>query len=142
MKIEGPTWGSPQAVSSLLVPPLLALLRHPSAPARRGALAELNLMLPSMPDGMLDNMEAFAQGLFSLATDGDSGVRKQVVAGMVGLLPMRPDLLMPQFNQVIEYMLAMHAVRGGWGGAGRGGATAAVGGRGSAGGWLCLEGRG
>ncbi|GBF88521.1 transportin-like protein [Raphidocelis subcapitata] len=109
VKIEGPTWGTPQAVSSLLVPPLLALLPHPSAPARRGALAVLNLMLPSMPDGLVDNMEAFAQGLFSLATDGDSGVRKQVVAGMVGLLPIRPDLLMPQFHQVIEYMLAMHA---------------------------------
>ncbi|KIY95424.1 Transportin-2 [Monoraphidium neglectum] len=107
-KMEGPTWGTPQAVSSLLVPPLLALLPHPSPAARRGALAILNLMLPSMPDGMVDNIEAFTAGLFSLATDTDPGVRKQVVAGLVNLLPVRPDLLLPQLHQIIEYMLAMH----------------------------------
>jgi hypothetical protein len=194
VKVDGPTWGSPQAVSVLLVPPLLALLAHPSADARKGALQVLNLMLPSMPDGMVDNIgapagrgrgvmaglganaeapwpclsrgalralplprlstcppcgvwtatkatasaqpkattnatrpprgptpqpfpwvchhatESFTQGLFQLATDTDSGVRKQVVAGLVGLLPIRPDLLMPQLHQIIEYMLAMHQV--------------------------------
>jgi hypothetical protein len=158
-KVEGATWGSPQSVSVLLVPPLLALLGHPSADARKGALKVLNLMLPFMPDGMLDNIggrplgglvvsaiqrhvcvashlnrafpppaqrptlpttpscppESFTQGLFNLATDTDSGVRKQVVAGLVGLLPIRPDLLMPQLHQIIEYMLAMHQVGGGRG---------------------------
>jgi len=44
-------------------------------------LAVLNLMLPAMPDGMVDNIEAFTQGLFTLATDTDSGVRKQVGGG-------------------------------------------------------------
>lgn len=61
---------------------------------------------------MISNIEAFTQGLFSLATDADSGVRRQVVAGLVNLLPIRPDLLMPQLGQIIEYMLAMHQVGG------------------------------
>jgi transportin-1 len=45
------------------------------------------------------------QALFDQATDVDPAVRKEVCKGLVGLMNVQPDLLLPHMEQLIQYML-------------------------------------
>lgn len=48
---------------------------------------------------------SYVQGLFALAHDTHSGVRKAVCAGLVQMLQLQPEKLGPHMDQIIEYML-------------------------------------
>ena len=48
---------------------------------------------------------SYVQGLFALAHDTHSGVRKAVCAGLVQMLQLQPEKLAPHMEQIIEYML-------------------------------------
>ncbi|EFJ40829.1 hypothetical protein VOLCADRAFT_107966 [Volvox carteri f. nagariensis] len=92
--------------SSLLVPPLLQLMRSPVDDVRCMAVACLNLMAPHMPKGLQDNVDGYLQGLFALANDSSNRVRKEVVSGLVASTTTLADKLVPFMAQLVEYMLA------------------------------------
>ncbi|KAG2439212.1 hypothetical protein HXX76_004574 [Chlamydomonas incerta] len=94
------------AFSKLVVPPLLRLMQSPTEDVRRSAVAGLNLMAPSMPVGLQDNVDSFLQGLFALANDTSNRVRKEVVMGLVTATSFLPDRVAPFMGQLVEYMLA------------------------------------
>lgn len=48
------------------------------------------------------HIDTFIENLFSLSTDEDHEVRKNVCRGLVMLLEVRMDRLMPHMNQIIE----------------------------------------
>ncbi|KXZ52849.1 hypothetical protein GPECTOR_8g231 [Gonium pectorale] len=110
-EIEAPVTGGPGLgggvpASSLVVPPLLRLMQSPADEVRRCAVACLNLMVPSMPTGLNDNVDSFLQGLFALANDSSARVRKEVVLGLVTATSALPERLAPFMGQLVEYMLA------------------------------------
>lgn len=51
------------------------------------------------------HIDTFIEALFRLASDEDHEVRRNVCRGLVMLLEVRVDRLMPHMNQIIEYML-------------------------------------
>lgn len=100
--------GSP---AGLLLPKLLALVSGATGAgaaetaARRGGLGAINLMVPSWPHSHAHLMDAYLRGLFALAMDTDSGVRKEVCSGIVSLLYRAPEKLAPNMREVIAYMI-------------------------------------
>ena len=50
-------------------------------------------------------IDEFIQNLFFLASDVDPEVRKNVCRAIVMLLEVRLDRLVPQMNDIINYML-------------------------------------
>ena len=100
--------GSP---AGLLLPKLLALVSGATGAgaaetaARRGGLGAINLMVPSWPHSHAHLMDAYLRGLFALALDTDSGVRKEVCSGIVSLLYRAPEKLAPNMREVIAYMI-------------------------------------
>ncbi|GIL70967.1 hypothetical protein Vretifemale_1626 [Volvox reticuliferus] len=94
------------SASSLVVPPLLQLLRSTVDDVRCMAVACLNLMAPHMLKGLQENVEGYLHGLFALANDTSSRVRKEVVSGLVASTTTLPERLVPFMRQLVEYMLA------------------------------------
>ena len=48
----------------------------------------------------------YLQGLFALAHDPSTEVRKAVCTGLVQMLQLQPESLAPHMHDIIEYMLA------------------------------------
>eukprot|EP00873_Tetraselmis_striata_P017576 jgi/Tetstr1/437840/TSEL_026480.t1 len=93
------------SAATALIPRLVAQFPSPVSEVRRLCLGCVNLMVQSMPAGMEAAMEPYLQGMFSLATDKHSGVRRLVCAGLVQMLQLCPDMLEPHMRNIIEYML-------------------------------------
>ncbi|KAF7297883.1 Importin beta-2 subunit [Mycena chlorophos] len=72
-----------------MIPKFLMLADHPSAKMRSHAIACLSYFVP----------------LFKLASDDEPSVRRHVCQALVLLLAARPEKLMPEMNNVAEYML-------------------------------------
>lgn len=51
------------------------------------------------------HIDTFIENLFHLSSDEDNEVRKNVCRGLVMLLEVRMDRLLPHMDQIIEYML-------------------------------------
>eukprot|EP00124_Ichthyophonus_hoferi_P003751 Ihof_evm2s348 gene=Ihof_evmTU2s348 len=88
-----------------MIPKFLQLLSHKRGKVRELSISSLNQFILDRASALMQNAEHFVQCLFGLATDTDVGVRKNVCQALVKLLEVRIDLLMPQMNNVIEYML-------------------------------------
>lgn len=99
------------SAATALIPRLVAQFPSPVSEVRRLCLGCVNLMVQSMPAGMEAAMEPYLQGMFSLATDKHSGVRRLVCAGLVQMLQLCPDMLEPHMRNIIEYMLHSTSVR-------------------------------
>lgn len=93
------------STASAVVPRLLAQFQSPVAEVRRLSLGCVNMIVQSMPNGMETAMEPYLQGMFALATDTHSGVRRLVCAGLVQMLQLSPEMLEPHIRNIIEYML-------------------------------------
>lgn len=53
----------------------------------------------------VDHACRYLAGLFALAHDPSSEVRKPVCTGLVQLLHLQPERLVPHMHEIIEYML-------------------------------------
>ena len=56
-------------------------------------------------------MRRYVNGLFALAHDPSSDVRKVVCTGLVQMLHLQPNRLQPHMHDIIEYMLQSTQVR-------------------------------
>ncbi|XP_044489395.1 transportin-1-like isoform X3 [Mangifera indica] len=61
-----------------------------------------------MPSALFTSMDQYLQGLFVLANDSATEVRKLVCAAFVQLIEVRPTFLEPRLRNVIEYMLQVN----------------------------------
>eukprot|EP00894_Picocystis_sp_ML_P004070 jgi/Pico_ML_1/54587/g484.t1 len=104
-ELEKPVRGLGDWPLNLFVPRLMAKFGSPEAEFRRDALACVNLVVGYMPSALQLNLDLYLQGLFALAKDADNEVRKNVCNGLVQLMEVQPDKLMPFMKDVIEYML-------------------------------------
>ena len=107
-RLDEQVQGMPEgSAAGLLISRLLPLMANPDVGIRRTALGSVNLMVPSWPNTHAAAMDAYLQGLFQLANDGDNGVRKHVCSGIVSLLYRAPEKLVPNIRDVITYMIEM-----------------------------------
>ncbi|KAF7295959.1 Importin beta-2 subunit [Mycena kentingensis (nom. inval.)] len=88
-----------------MIPEFLKLTNHASAKMRSHAIACLSYFVPVGSQSLFVQLDAFIAALFKLASDDDPSVRRHVCQALVLLLAARPEKLMPEMNNVAEYML-------------------------------------
>lgn len=88
-----------------MIPKFLVLSEHPSAKMRSHAVACLSYFVPINCQSLYVHIDSFIACLFKRASDDDPSVRRHVCQALVLLLAARPEKLMPEMNNVAEYML-------------------------------------
>jgi len=98
---------SPQLAGTLeaLIPRVLTFVDSPNEKLRFYAIQSLNQFVPSKPQALITHLNQYIQSLYNHATDASSAVRQAVCHGLVLLLEVRPDDLMPQIGTIAEFML-------------------------------------
>ncbi|ETN63269.1 importin beta-2 [Anopheles darlingi] len=90
---------------NIMIPKFLQFFRHSSPKIRSNAIACINQFIINRTQALMVHMDTFIENLFHLSSDDDREVRKNVCRGLVMLLEVRIDRLMPHMNNIIEYML-------------------------------------
>lgn len=88
-----------------MIPKFLTLTDHPSSKMRSHAVACLSYFVPANCQSLFVHLDAFIAALFRRASDDDPSVRRHVCQALVLILAARPERLMPEMNNVAEYML-------------------------------------
>src|ERR1700728_404818 len=88
-----------------MIPKFLMLSEHPSPEIRSHAVACLSYFVPVGCQSLFTHIDTFIACLFKRASDEDPGVRRHVCQALVLLLAARPEKLMPEMENVAEYML-------------------------------------
>ncbi|KAK0430055.1 related to importin beta-2 subunit (transportin) [Armillaria ostoyae] len=88
-----------------MIPKFLSLADHQSSKMRSHAVACLSYFVPANCQSLFVHLDAFIACLFRRASDDDPSVRRHVCQALVLLLAARPERLMPEMNNVAEYML-------------------------------------
>ncbi|GBE80766.1 Importin subunit beta-2 [Sparassis crispa] len=88
-----------------MIPKFLLLTEHPSSKMRSHAIACLSYFIPINCQSLFAHIDAFIACLFKRASDEDPAVRRHVCQALVLLLASRPEKLMPEMQNVAEYML-------------------------------------
>ncbi|CAH0561950.1 unnamed protein product [Brassicogethes aeneus] len=90
---------------NILIPKFLQFFNHSSSKIRSYAIGCVNQFIVQRSQALMVHMDLFLQNLFLVATDEDAEVRKNVCRALVMLLEVRMDRLLPQIDNIIEYML-------------------------------------
>lgn len=90
---------------NIMIPKFLQFFRHSSPKIRSHAIACINQFIINRTQALMLHIDTFIENLFHLSSDEDREVRKNVCRGLVMLLEVRMDRLMPHMNNIIEYML-------------------------------------
>jgi len=90
---------------NVLIPKFLTFFRHNNPKIRSHAIACVNQFIIGRSQALMIHIDDFIQNLFFLASDEDPEVRKNVCRAIVMLLEVRLDRLVPQMNNIIDYML-------------------------------------
>ncbi|KAG6651553.1 transportin-1-like isoform X1 [Carya illinoinensis] len=93
---------------SILLPRLYKFFQSPHASLRKLSLGSVNQYIMLMPTALYVSVEQYLQGLFVLAHDPASEVRKLVCAAFVQLIEVRTSFLEPHLRNVVEYMLQVN----------------------------------
>lgn len=87
---------------NIMIPKFLQFFKHTSPKIRSHAIACINQFIINRTQVLMVHIDTFIENLFHLSTDEDHEVRKNVCRGLVMLLEVRMDRLMPHMNQIIE----------------------------------------
>uniref|UniRef100_A0A182SYB6 Transportin-1 n=1 Tax=Anopheles maculatus TaxID=74869 RepID=A0A182SYB6_9DIPT len=90
---------------NVMIPKFLQFFRHSSPSIRSYAIACINQFIVNRTQALMVHIDTFIENLFHISSDDDREVRKNVCRGLVMLLEVRMDRLMPHMNNIIEYML-------------------------------------
>ncbi|KAL8153745.1 hypothetical protein V2J09_011505 [Rumex salicifolius] len=90
---------------NLFLPRFFKFFQSPHPMLRKLALSSVNQYIMLMPAFLYKSMDQYLQGLFLLANDTTTEVRKLVCAAFVQLIEVHPSFLEPYLRNVIEYML-------------------------------------
>lgn len=89
-----------------MLPRFLDFFRHPSAKVRNYALMSINQFVSIQAKPAINLIDKYVEGLFSIASDQDKEVKKNVCRSLVSLYDTSPEVLVPQLNTVVQYMIA------------------------------------
>lgn len=87
----------------------LAALREVTSVVRANAVGCVNQFIPLKTQLFLVHIDEFLQVLFSLASDSDCRVRKNVCTAFLLIIENRPDKLVPHMDGVVTY--GLHSVQ-------------------------------
>ncbi|OZJ02963.1 hypothetical protein BZG36_04519 [Bifiguratus adelaidae] len=90
---------------NFMIPKFIQFCDSPSNKIRVYALSCINQFILLRSVSLMVNIDAFVNALFARATDQHEDVRRHVCQALVMLLEVRADKLLPQMNNVVEYML-------------------------------------
>ena len=90
---------------NIMIPKFLQYFSHNSPKIRSHAIACINQFIVTRSQALMLHIDTFIESLFNLSSDDDHEVRKNVCHGLVMLLEVRMDRLLPHMPQIIEYML-------------------------------------
>ncbi|KAG0377983.1 Transportin-1, partial [Mortierella sp. AD032] len=90
---------------NFMIPKIITYFQSPVVSIRVCALTCINQFITRKSQSFMVNVDAFVEGLGQLSNDNHPDVRKHVCQAMVMLLEVRADKLIPQINNVVEYML-------------------------------------
>ena len=90
---------------NILIPKFLQFFKHNSPKIRSHAIACVNQFIISRTQALMVHIDSFIENLFFLASDEDTEVRKNVCRALVMLVEVRMDRLIPQINNIVEYMM-------------------------------------
>ncbi|KAK9497607.1 hypothetical protein O3M35_004303 [Rhynocoris fuscipes] len=90
---------------TILIPRFIQFFGHSSSKIRSHAVGCVNQFIINRTNSLMLHIDAFIEGLFSLANDSEPDVRKNVCRALVMLLDVRMDRLIPHMHDIIEYML-------------------------------------
>ncbi|KAK3193287.1 hypothetical protein Dsin_024597 [Dipteronia sinensis] len=93
---------------NIFLPRFLKFFQSPHSSLRKLSLGSVNQYIMLMPTALYASMDQYLQGLFVLANDPATEVRKLVCAAFVQLIEVRPSFLEPHLNNIIEYMLQVN----------------------------------
>ncbi len=88
-----------------MIPKFIALAEHPDPKMRALAISCLAHFVPINCQSLFTHIDTFIATLFKCASDDDPAVRRHVCQSLVLLLASRADKLMPDMQNVAEYML-------------------------------------
>ncbi|XP_057298816.1 transportin-1-like [Hydractinia symbiolongicarpus] len=92
-------------ILNVMIPKFLHFFKHSSPKLRSHALACVNQFIICRSHVLMNNIDQFMEGLFALSNDDDAEVRKNVCRAIVMLLEVRVEQLIPNINNLVEYML-------------------------------------
>lgn len=90
---------------NFMIPKIIAFFDSPHVKIRVYAISCINQFILMRSNSLFVHIDAFVAALFKRAGDENPEVRKNVCQALVMLLEVRPDKLMPEINNVVEYML-------------------------------------
>ncbi|KAI8999818.1 Transportin-PC [Gaertneriomyces semiglobifer] len=90
---------------SFMIQKFIQHFENPNFKVRAAAIQCVNQFILMHAQGLMVNMEAFVQGLYKRANDEEPDVRKNVCQAMVMLLEAYPEALIPQLDNVVNFML-------------------------------------
>ncbi|PFH50470.1 hypothetical protein AMATHDRAFT_144979 [Amanita thiersii Skay4041] len=88
-----------------LIPKFIELSEHPSSKMRSHALSCLSFFIPINCHSLMVHIDTFITYLFKRASDDDPSVRCNVCRALVLLLAVRPEKLVSEWDNLVEYML-------------------------------------
>lgn len=92
-------------VLDILIPKFIEGTDHPEARIRVHALNCLNQFITMGSSALQNHLDPFIAALFKRASDENDYVRKFVCQALVLILTARPDKLVPEMHNVVEFML-------------------------------------
>ncbi len=90
---------------AVMIPKFILFLKHPQAKIRSHSLACVNQFIFGRFSPLGDQMHLFIEALFTLSSDSDPEVRKNVCRALVMLLEVRLEQLLPHMTQIIGVSL-------------------------------------
>ncbi|CAI2178857.1 6952_t:CDS:10 [Funneliformis geosporum] len=90
---------------NFMIPKIITFFDSQHVKIRVFAVSCINQFILMRSNSLFIHIDAFVAALFKRASDENPEVRKNVCQALVMLLEVRPDKLMPEIANVVEYML-------------------------------------
>ncbi|KAJ1917309.1 hypothetical protein H4219_003268 [Mycoemilia scoparia] len=90
---------------NVMIPEFLKFFSHENAHICNCAIETTTIFVSMHSEQMQQFMDGFVTEIFKQANHTDSNVRRSVCKGVVAILETRPDKLLPEMENVVNYML-------------------------------------
>lgn len=95
-----------QKPMAVIIPKMLEFANHPNSKIRVLALGTLKQFIPQKSQVLISNINYYLQKIFERASDPDVQVRRIVCQSLVQLVESNPDMLAPNMEGLINYILS------------------------------------
>ncbi|KAI1861220.1 hypothetical protein JX265_008565 [Neoarthrinium moseri] len=91
---------------NFILPKLIQATKNPLPKVRAQALTAINVFTPRKSQAMFNAIDDLLQHLFTLASDNNPDVRRQVCRAFVQLVETRADKLQPHLSGLVDYIIS------------------------------------